>query len=153
MLGVLLRWSRTSRVGDGRAAVAARPRSPAVRAPHDVDAGDGVASSTASAAVTSAASFPFFLGLRVVSGSTSHWLATAAFSGVATRARSRARAHQGRPAVIERVQAKQQRASSRSAQRAAHPVPLCVCPWLGPHRPHGGPNPRPTTALPLPVGR
>ena len=128
LVGCHLRWSRTSRVGDGRAAVAARPRSPAVRAPHDVDAGDGVASSTASAAVTSAASFPF---LRVLSGSTSRWLAAAAFSGVATRARSRARAHQGRPAVIERAQAKHTcrqstRTDGSSVRRVGRPSVLHI---------------------------
>ena len=74
-----------------------------MRAAHNES--DGVASSTGSAAVNSAAAFPFSLGLRVLSGSTSRWLAAAAFPGVATRARSRARAHQA--VVTERAQAKQ----------------------------------------------
>jgi hypothetical protein len=138
-----------------------------VRAAHNES--DGVASNTGSAAVNSAAAFPFALGLRIFSGSTSRWLAAAAFSGVATRARSRARAHQA--VVTERAQAKQfcgKALEQMAAARVEWVGPACCTPratfasvpeWAHTVRTAVrsacavcslAPNPRPTTALPLP---
>ena len=150
-LGVLLRWSRTSRVGDGRAAVAARPRSPAVRAPHDVDAGDGVASSTASAAVTSAASFPF---LRVLSGSTEP---LASRRRLLRRRNARALESESAPRPTSRQPSSpSERRQSNSVGKALEQMaaarvewvgPACCTPRttfasvpVGPHRPYGGPH-------------